>query len=88
MTGHVEDFSHYQLKDETKLLSMLKKSRAFTQTKFIQQEHVKNEIDHSCEAVPLANMTHYKELFHSIPLYVERNVLVTDKMLDQAKQLA
>ena len=67
---------------------MLKKGRTYTQTKFIQQEHVKDEIDHSCEAVPAANMTRYKELFHSIPLYVERNVIITDKMFDQAKQLA
>jgi hypothetical protein len=49
---------------------------------------VRDEINHSCEAVPSANMTRYKELFHSIPLYIERNVLITEKMLDQAKQLA
>ncbi len=88
MTGRVEDFNRHQIKDDTKLFSVLKKGRAYTQTKFIQQEHVKDEIDHSCEAVPSANMTRYKELFHSIPLYVERNVLVTEKMLDQARQLA
>ena len=88
ITGRVTDFNRHQTKDETKLLSVLKKGRAYTQTKFIQQEHVKNEIDHSCEAVPSANMTRYKEVFHSIPLYVERDVLVTDRMLDQARQLA
>jgi hypothetical protein len=88
MTGRVEDFNRHQIKDDMKLFSMLKKGRAYTQTKFIQQEHVKDEIDHSCEAVPSANMTRYKELFHSIPLYIERNVLVTEKMLDQARQLA
>ncbi len=49
---------------------------------------IKDEIDHSCEAVPSANMTRYKQLFHSIPLYIERNVLITEKMLDQARQLA
>jgi hypothetical protein len=88
MTGRVEDFNRHQIKDDTKLFSMLKKGRAYTQTKFIQQEHVKDDIDHSCEAVPSANMTRYKELFHSIPLYIERNVHMNDKMLDQAKQLA
>ncbi|CAF1417698.1 unnamed protein product [Adineta steineri] len=88
MSGHVEDFNHHQIKDDTKLYSILKKGRAYTQTKFIQQEHVKDEIDHSCEAVPSANMTRHKELFHTLPLYVERNVVITDKMLDQAKQLA
>ena len=87
MTGRVEDFSRHQMKDDTKLASILKKGRAYTQTKFIQQEHVKDEIDHSCEAVPSANMTRYRELFHSIPLYIERNVVITEKMLDQARQL-
>ncbi|CAF4828726.1 unnamed protein product, partial [Rotaria sp. Silwood1] len=76
------------MKDDTKLFSILKKGRAYTQTKFIQQEHVKDEIDHSCEAIPSANMTRYKDLFHSIPLYIERNVIITNKMFDQAKQLA
>jgi hypothetical protein len=88
MTGRVEDFNRHQIKDDMKLFSTLKKGRAYTQTKFIQQEHVKDEIDHSCEAVPSANMTRYKQLFHSIPLYIERNVLITEKMLDQARQLA
>ncbi|CAF4160668.1 unnamed protein product, partial [Rotaria sordida] len=88
MTGRIEDFNRQQTKDDAKLFSMLKKGRAYTQTKFIQQEHVKDDIDHSCEAVPSANMTRYKDLFHSIPLYIERNVLITNKMLDQAKQLA
>lgn len=88
IAGRVEDFNRYQIKNDTKLFSTLKKGRAYTQTKFTQQEHVKNEIDHSCEAVPSANMTRHKESFHSIPLYVERNVVVTDKMLDQARQLA
>ncbi|CAF3997273.1 unnamed protein product [Rotaria sp. Silwood2] len=87
INGRVEDFNRQQTKDDTKLFSILKKGRAYTQTKFIQQEHVKDEIDHSCEAVPSANMTRYKDLFHSIPLYIERNVLITNKMLDQAKQL-
>ncbi|CAF1432853.1 unnamed protein product [Rotaria sordida] len=88
MTGRIEDFNRQQTKDDAKLFSMLKKGRAYTQTKFIQQEHVKDDIDHSCEAVPSANMTRYKDLFHSIPLYIERNVGITNKMLDQAKQLA
>lgn len=88
MTGRVEDFSRQQSKGDDKLLSVLKKGRAYTQSKFLQQEHVKEEIDHSCEAVPSANMTRHKDLFHSIPLYIERNVVVTDAMLDQAKQLA
>lgn len=88
MIGRVADFNRHQTSDETKLSSILKKGRAYTQTKFIQQEHVKDEIDHSCEAVPSANMTRYKELFHSIPLYIEKNVPITEKMLKQAKQLA
>ncbi len=52
MTGRIEDFNRHQIKDETNLFSMLKKDRACTQRKFIQQEHIKDEIDHSCEAVP------------------------------------
>ena len=86
--GRVEDFNRNQINEDAKLFSMLRKSRTYTQTKFVQQEHVKDEIDHSCETVPSANMTRYKELFHFIPLYIEQDVLITDKMLDQAKQLA
>ncbi|UJR22115.1 hypothetical protein I4U23_025179 [Adineta vaga] len=88
MSGRVEDFNRHQIKDDAKLFSMLKKGRSYTQTKFIQQEHVKDEIDHSCEAVPSANMTRYKEVFHNIPLYIERDVRITEQMLDRAKQLA
>ncbi|CAF1648839.1 unnamed protein product [Rotaria sordida] len=88
INGCVEDFNHQQTKNDTKLFSMLNTGREYTQTKFIQQEYVKNEIDHSCEVVPSANMTRYKDLFHSIPLYIQQDVLITNKMLDQAKQLA
>ncbi|CAM4809029.1 unnamed protein product [Rotaria magnacalcarata] len=88
ITGRVDDFSRHHIKDDGKLLSMLRKGRTYTQTKFIQQEHVKDEINHSCEAVPSANMTRYKDSFHMVPLYIERNVVVTTKMLDHAKQLA
>ena len=88
MTGRVEDFGRHQINDASTVFSQLKKGRAYTQSKFVQQEHVKDDIDHSCEAVPSANMTRYKELFHSLPLYVERNVQVTDRMLDHAQQLA
>ena len=88
MIGRVEDFSRVLSKDDKKLFSSLKKGRSFTQNKFTQQEHLKDEIDHSCEAVPAANMTRYKDRFHSMPLYVEHGVRITDSMLDQAKQLA
>lgn len=88
MTGHISDFSHGLVKDEKKLLSAIRKGRSFTQTKFIQQEHMKDEIEHSCEAVPAANMTRYKDRFHLIPLYVENNVRVTNQMIDHAKQFA
>jgi hypothetical protein len=33
-------------------------------------------------------MTRYKNCFHSIPLFVEQNVHVTENMADSAKQLA
>ncbi|CAF3809992.1 unnamed protein product [Rotaria sp. Silwood1] len=88
INGHVKDFSRQQIKNDTKLFSMLNIGRAYTQTKFIQQEYVNNEIAHSCEIVPSVNMTRYKDLFYSIPLYIELNVLITNKMLDQATQLA
>ena len=88
MKGYVEDFSRQQMKDEKKYFSSLTKGRSYTQSKFTQQEHVKDEIDHSCEAVPSADMTRYKDLFHSIPLYIERNVRVNEHMFDLGKQLA
>jgi DUF438 domain-containing protein len=86
--GRVTNFNNDSLKDDKRFLSTLTQCRAYTQTKFTQQEHVRDDIDHSCEAVPSANMTRYKNLFHSIPLYVEKNILINDCLLDRAQQLA
>ncbi|CAF4077045.1 unnamed protein product, partial [Rotaria sordida] len=88
INGCIEDFNCQQTKNDTKLFSILKQGREYTQTNVIQQEYIKDEIDHSCEIVPSTNMIRYKDLFHSIPLYIEENILITNKMLDQAKQLA
>ena len=88
ITGRVKDFSRQHANDEKNLSSIPKKGRTYTQSKFVQQEHFKDDIDHSCEAVPSANMTRHKDLFHSLPLYIEKNVQVNEQMFDQARQLA
>ncbi|CAF4484781.1 unnamed protein product [Rotaria sp. Silwood2] len=40
--SRVDDFNRQQTKDDAKLCSMLKEGHAYTQIKFIQQEHVKD----------------------------------------------
>jgi len=41
-----------------------------------------------CETMPVMNMARYKNLFYSVSLFLEKNVIVTKQMIYQAEQLA
>jgi hypothetical protein len=74
---------------KTSLLSaIIQTGRPYTQSELNNEEHVRSETNTSCQTVPAAHMTRYKDVFHGIPLYVENQVTITPKMIDQSKQLA
>ncbi|CAF1578903.1 unnamed protein product, partial [Adineta ricciae] len=62
--------------------------QSYNHSKLIQLEHTKTEISTACEQIPPENMTRFNRTIHSIPLYVEQNVVITETMVDQAHQLA
>lgn len=84
----VENFRHHQTEDDTDIRAMIRTSRPYAQTEFNQPEYSRNEVNNSCEFVPAANMIRCSTLFHGIALYIDRNVQLTNVMMDQAKQLA
>ncbi|CAF0929175.1 unnamed protein product, partial [Didymodactylos carnosus] len=84
----MKNFRRHQLEDDTDMRTMIRTSRPYVHSEFNQPEYSRNESNNSCEAVPAANMIRYKDQFYLIPLYVDRNVTLTDTMIDQAKQLA
>jgi hypothetical protein len=87
--GRVKNFGQHESSNDTNVSDAItKKGRAYTPWQLNNKESIRTEIHTSCERIPAANMTRFKYLFHSIPLYVERRVTVTDEMIDQAKQLA
>ncbi|CAF1681735.1 unnamed protein product, partial [Adineta ricciae] len=69
-------------------LNNIYRIQSYNHPKLIQLEHTKTEICIACEQVPPANMTRFSKTIHSIPLYVEQNVVITETMVDQAHQLA
>ena len=86
--NRMKNFQQHQTEDDASFQTMMQTGRAYIQPEFHQPEHSRNEINNSCEAVPAANMARINILFHSIPLYIEQNVTLTNAMIDQAKQLA
>jgi hypothetical protein len=84
----IKNFQQHHARDDADLLVMIRTSRPYVQSQFNQPEYLKTESNNSCESVPAANMTRYQDVFYSIPLYTERNVTLTNTMIDQAKQLA
>ena len=83
----VTNFGQAKEKEETEMQKIYK-GQAYNHSKLTQLEHTKTEISTMCEKIPAENLKLFKERFHSIPFYVEQNVIVTDAMVDQAKQLA
>jgi hypothetical protein len=41
-----------------------------------------------CDTMPAMSMTRYKDLFHSVSLFLDKNVTVTEQIIYQAEQLA
>ncbi|CAF1298463.1 unnamed protein product [Adineta steineri] len=81
------DFGHVE-KENQNDMNKIYKTQAYNHSQLIQLEHTKKQISTVCKQIPAENMTRFNKVFHSIPLYVEQNVIVTDTMADQGYQLA
>ncbi|CAF4854390.1 unnamed protein product [Rotaria sp. Silwood1] len=86
--NRIDHFGRYKSTDDADIDKMIRTTRSYSQMEFNQTEHSRNENNSSCEFVPAANMIRYDKLFHGIPLYIDRNVKLTDILIDQGKQLA
>lgn len=67
---------------------MIRTSRPYSSTEINESEHSVHETNQSCEFVSASSMIRYDHLLHGVSLYTDRNVTLTDKMIDQGKQLA
>ncbi|CAF2792873.1 unnamed protein product [Rotaria sp. Silwood2] len=86
--NRIDHFGRYKSTDDADIDKMIRTTRSYSQMEFNQTEHSRNENNTSCEFVPAANMIRYDKLFHGIPLYIDRNVKLTNILIDQGKQLA
>ncbi|CAF1040266.1 unnamed protein product [Rotaria sordida] len=86
--NRIDHFGRYKSTDDDDIDTMIRTTRSYSQMEFNQMEHSRNENNTSCEFVPAANMMRYDRLFYGIPLYIDRNVKITNILLDQGKQLA
>ncbi|CAF4551208.1 unnamed protein product [Rotaria magnacalcarata] len=64
------------------------KGQSYKHPQLTQLAHTETKISTSCEQIPAIKMIRTKHIFHSIPLYIEDGVKLTDRMLDHAKQLS
>ena len=80
-------FQRYQSSNEGDIDIMLRTSRPYSQMEFNRSESSRQEMNNSCEFIPASNMIRHETLFHGIPLYIDRNVTLTNLMIDQSKQL-
>ena len=84
----IPNFGQYKSQDEADINLMIRTSRPYSHKEFNQIQHSKTEINNSCEFVPTSNMIRYDDLLHGIPLYIDRNVQLTNLMIDRSKQFA
>ncbi|CAF3497440.1 unnamed protein product [Adineta steineri] len=87
-TNRVSHFGEHKRDDDDDINQMIKTSRPYSEKEFNQNECSRNEINNSCEFVPSSNMIRHSDLFHGIPLYIDKNVQLTNLMIDQGNQLA
>ncbi|CAF1333362.1 unnamed protein product, partial [Didymodactylos carnosus] len=84
---NMPDFREIEKANET-VLHQIYKDQSYKHSQFTQLEHTKTSTITTCEKVPAQNMTRFNRVFYSVPLYIESDVIVTDTMIDQAKQFA
>lgn len=73
---------------ETNALKATQLNRPYTKSKYTQEEYMDEDENVVGSSNPNIDMKRYKDLFHSIPLYFDKNLNVSEIMVDQAGQLA
>jgi len=86
--NRINHFGQYKASEEADIRAMLRTGRSYSATEFHQSEHSRHESNNSCEFIPASTMIRYEHLLHGISLYIDHNVIVTDTMIEQGKQLA
>ena len=86
--SRISHFGREQSSHDADIDRMIRASRPYSQAEFNRTEYSRNEWNNLCEFVPASNMTRHEVLLHGTPLYIDRNVTVTNLMIDQGKQLA
>ena len=86
--NRIYHFGRHQSLNEADIDAMIQTSRPYSQMEFNRSEYSRHETNNLCEFVPASNMIRYETLLHGIPLYIDRNVTLTNLMIDQGKQLA
>ncbi|CAF4052719.1 unnamed protein product, partial [Adineta steineri] len=84
----IDDFGKHQNLSKIDLSQITQTSRSYSQNEFQHSEYSRRENNNLCEYIPSSNMIRYQTLLHNISLYIDENVVVTDPMIEQGKQLA
>lgn len=84
----ITNFGQNKSEDDVDIDKIIRTSRPYSQMELNQTEHSKIETNNSCEFVPASNMIRYDKLLNGIPLYIDRNVKLTNSMIEHGKQLA
>lgn len=87
-SSHVSDFGNNKSKDADLISTIIHGVQAFTDSKLNNPGYITNEPMSECETMPAMSMARYKDLFHSISLFLDKNVIVTEQIIYQAEQLA
>lgn len=86
--NRISHFGRHTSSHESDIDQMIRTSRPYSQTEFQRSEYSRNESNNLCEFVPASDMIRHPTLLHGIALYLDRNVTLTNLMIDQGKQLA
>jgi hypothetical protein len=84
----VSDIENNKSSSMDLISTVLRSGQPFTDSKLNNPGYSTDEPLNECETISAMNMTRYKNLFHLIPLFLEKNVIVTEKMIYQAELLA
>ena len=86
--GPVENFGYLRRNQDDIMRNIVQHSQAYSDATFISTEHVRTETYSTCTEVPATDMVLFECSDLLTPLYIEKNVDVTEKQIDQAKKLA
>lgn len=84
----VKDFGEHSTTENNSVKQIIQGARSFTGNAIHRSENERIENIHCCTLDPAMHLERTKHTFHSIPVYVDRDVKITEKMMNQAEQLA